>query len=91
MRILITTDWYKSVVNGVVTSVDSLTRGLTAAGHDVHVLTLSKSIHSSIVENVHYIAFVSAGIVYENARVKLMTPPEILRDIFDWKPDIVRS
>lgn len=91
MRILITTDWYKPVVNGVVTSVDSLTRGLTAAGHDVRVLTLSQSIHSSIAENVYYIASVSAGIVYENARVKLMTQPEILWDIFDWKPDIVHS
>lgn len=91
MRILITTDWYKPVVNGVVTSVDSLTCGLTAAGHEVRILTLSQSIHSSIVENVYYIASVSAGIVYENARVKLMTPPEILRDIFDWKPDIVHS
>lgn len=41
MRILITTDWYKPVVNGVVTSVDSLTRGL-----DVRVLTLSPSMAS---------------------------------------------
>ena len=91
MRILITTDWYKPVINGVVTSVDSLTRGLTAAGHEVRVLTLSRSVHSSRVGNVYYIASVSAGMVYENARVKLRTPPEILRDIFAWKPDIVHS
>ncbi len=91
MRILITTDWYKSVINGVVTSVESLTQGLTTAGHEVRVLTLSQDFHSSRVGNVYYIASVSAGMVYENARVKLMTLPEILRDIFAWKPDIVHS
>lgn len=91
MRILITTDWYKPVINGVVTSVESLTRGLTAAGHEVRVLTLSQSFHSSKAGNVYYIASVSAGMIYENARVKLMTPPRILRDILDWKPDVVHS
>lgn len=28
MKILITTDWYKTMVNGVVTSVENLTKGL---------------------------------------------------------------
>lgn len=35
MKVLITTDWYKPAVNGVVTSVLSLEAGLTALGHEV--------------------------------------------------------
>lgn len=34
MKVLITTDWYKPVINGVVTSVISLLDGLTALGAD---------------------------------------------------------
>lgn len=41
MKILITTDWYKPVINGVVTSVTNLEEGLRGAGHDVRILTLS--------------------------------------------------
>ena len=52
MKILITTDWYKPVVNGVVTSVDSLAKGLTMAGHEVRVLTLSGNVHSRKEGNV---------------------------------------
>ena len=33
MKVLITTDWYRPVVNEVVTSVVNLTDGLTALGH----------------------------------------------------------
>ena len=35
MKILITTDWYKPVINGVVTSVTNLEEGLRGAGQDV--------------------------------------------------------
>ncbi len=91
MKILITTDWYKPVVNGVVTSVENLTKGLTQAGHEVRVLTLSGNVHSRKEENVYYIGSVSAGVIYENARLKLLVPPYIIQDILKWKPDIVHS
>lgn len=91
MKILITTDWYKPVVNGVVTSVDSLAKGLTMAGHEVRVLTLSGNVHSRKEGNVYYIGSISAGMIYENARLRLIMPANLIQDILEWKPDIVHS
>ena len=64
MKILITTDWYKPVVNGVVTSVENLIKGLVMAGHEVRVLTLSGNIHSRKEGIVYYVGSVSAGMIY---------------------------
>lgn len=91
MRVLITTDWYKPVVNGVVTSVENLRKGLTMAGHEVRILTLSGNVHSAKEENVYYVSSISAGMIYENARLKLMVSPGIMQDILEWKPDVVHS
>lgn len=91
MRILITTDWYKPVVNGVVTSVENLTKGLIMAGHDVRILTLSGNVHSRKEDNVYYIGSISAGLIYENARLKLIMPADMIQDILEWKPEIVHS
>lgn len=38
MRVLITTDWYEPVINGVVTSVMNLSRQLRERGHEVKIL-----------------------------------------------------
>ncbi len=46
MRVLITTDWYEPVINGVVTSVMNLSRQLRERGHEVKILTLSRTFHS---------------------------------------------
>lgn len=46
MKILITSDWYSPAVNGVVTSVKNLRRGLEERGHEVRVLTLSQTTRS---------------------------------------------
>ena len=54
MKILITTDWYRPVINGVVTSVLNLTEQLEKRGHEVKVLTLSRNCHSYKEENVIY-------------------------------------
>ena len=40
MRILITSDWCIDAVNGVVTSMLALVKGLRQRGHDVRILTL---------------------------------------------------
>ena len=65
MRVLITTDWYKPVINGVVTSVMNLSRQLRERGHEVKILTLSRTFHS-------YIEGVSSEIVN---RSQYMTDP----------------
>ena len=46
MKVLITTDWYAPVINGVVTSVLLLQRELKELGHEVRVVTLSNTLHS---------------------------------------------
>ena len=40
MKILITTDWYEPVINGVVTSVVNLSNELKKRGHEVKILTI---------------------------------------------------
>lgn len=91
MRILITSDWYKPVINGVVTSVDNLCKGLTALGHEVRILTLSGSISSKKEGNVYYVGSIGAGMIYENARLKLMLPRQFLEEIREWRTDVIHS
>ena len=55
MKVLITTDWYKPAVNGVVTSVLNLCEGLQKLGCEVRILTLSGDRHSRKEGNVPYI------------------------------------
>ena len=55
MKILLTSDWYKPIVNGVVTSVVNLKKELEERGHEVKVLTLSPTYESYRKENVYYI------------------------------------
>ena len=43
MKLLLTSDWFTPAVNGVVTSVLNLRNGLENRGHEVHILTLSRS------------------------------------------------
>lgn len=40
MKILITSDWYKPVINGVVTSVENLKKGLEMEGQSMPVLSI---------------------------------------------------
>ena len=55
MKILITTDWYAPIVNGVVTSVLNLKRELEERGHDVRVLTLASEKYSYKENNIYYL------------------------------------
>ena len=71
MKVLITTDWYKPVINGVVTSVVSLADGLAALGADVRILTLSNDRRSRTEDNVTYIGSIGVGKIYPNARLKM--------------------
>lgn len=91
MKILITTDWYKPVVNGVVTSVENLAEGLTQAGHEVRVFTLSGDKRSRREGNVYYAASIGAGVVYPQARLKLPMPRGMEEEILAWRPDVIHS
>ena len=43
MRVLITTDWYEPVINGVVTSVMNLSRQLRERGYQEHFTLIQKA------------------------------------------------
>ncbi|MBE7057318.1 MAG: glycosyltransferase family 4 protein [Ruminococcaceae bacterium] len=91
MKILITTDWYEPVINGVVTSVLNLVKELTAKGHDVRILTLSYGAHSYYSQGVYYIASISIGGIYPDARATLYAGRKMVDSIIRWHPDIIHS
>jgi len=91
LRVLITTDWWEPVVNGVVASVQTLRRELLALGCDVRVLTLSQGLRTRSQEGVYRIGSVSASMVYERARFGMLSSRRVLRDVLRWAPDVVHS
>lgn len=91
MKILITSDLYTATVNGVVTSVKNLEKGLRSRGHDVKVLTLSPTVHSYVDGDVTYIGAINAGKVYPGVRLRYALAHPLVQALIDWKPDIVHS
>lgn len=91
MKILITTDWYAPVVNGVVVSVLLLQRELEKLGHEVRVVTLAPGLRSFRKGSIYYIGSVSAGKIYPGARLRLRRSRALLRQLEEWGPDIVHS
>ena len=89
MRVLITTDWYEPVINGVVTSVMNLSRQLRERGHEVKILTLSRTCHSYIEGDAGSIGL---GCIYPQARLKIpKAAGDYMEMLLEWKPDIVHS
>ena len=91
MKILITTDWYEPIVNGVVTSVLNLKRELEARGHEVKVLTLSETGASYKYNEVYYVKSMDLGYIYPNARAVLPYRNPYVGELIDWEPDVVHS
>lgn len=91
MKILLTTDWYSPAVNGVVTSVLNLKKGLEGRGHEVRILTLSQDRRSYTSGPVTYIGSVSAGRIYPGARLRFPSHSRELQRLTDWGPEIIHS
>ena len=91
MKILITSDWYKPAINGVVTSILNLKNGLEERGHEVRVLTLSPTVHSYVDGEVTYIGAINAGKVYPGARLRYALAHPLVKALIEWKPDVVHS
>ncbi len=91
MKILITSDWYAPAVNGVVASVSVLRRALTARGHEVRVLTLSRTPRSYEEDGVSYFGSLPAGLIYPGARLRAAPAQRLLDEVLRWGPDIVHS
>ena len=91
MKILLTTDTWTPTVNGVVTSTVALRTELQARGHEVRVLTLAGSSHTTNRDGVTYLGSLDAGLVYPGARLRAPALNGALRALMDWKPDVVHS
>jgi len=92
VKILIASDWYVPVINGVVTSVLNLKKGLEERGHEVRVLTLSNS-RESVKDgsDIYRIGSVSANKIYPNARVRVSPGSELIDEIISWAPDVIHT
>ena len=91
MKVLITTDWYAPVINGVVTSVLLLQRELKELGHEVRVVTLSNSLHSYKDGDIYYMGSVSANKIYPGARLRVNRTRSLFRELVAWGPDVIHS
>lgn len=91
MKILIATDWYKPVVNGVVTSVLNLENTLRAQGHEVRILTVSPNVHNHKEPNVYYMRSVSVNKIYPKARIIYSYAKKYIKEIIEWGPEIVHT
>jgi 1,2-diacylglycerol 3-alpha-glucosyltransferase len=90
MKILITTDTYSPIINGVVTSVKNLYKELKYCGHDVKILTLSHTGHEKIDGDVYYVKSIPIGI-YPDARIKVPLYNKLINEVIRWSPDVVHS
>lgn len=91
MKVLITTDLYTTDTNGVVTSVKNLSEELVAKGHEVRILTLSDEMHSYRIGNVFYIRSIPLGAIYPDVRMAVSYRHRLIRQIVEWKPDVIHS
>lgn len=91
MKVLLTSDWYPPVVNGVVTSILTLRDQLAARGHHVRTLTLAPQSRSTRDEFGYRLASVGAGAIYTDARVGMPPSRKILDEVHAWGPDVVHS
>lgn len=90
MKVLITTDAYLPMVNGVVTSVMNLISELTSLGHEVRVIALAQDNHSCKKGDTYYIR--SFGVkFYPNARATLAYHSKYIKEILEWHPDIIHT
>ncbi len=91
MNILITTDTYYPMVNGVVTSISNLKGELTKLGHDVKILTLTDASSSYEADGVTYLSSLNADLIYPGAKVFKNYFSRHIEELIKWKPDVIHS
>ncbi len=92
MKILIASDCYKPIINGLVTSIDNLKSGLEERGHEVRVLTLSNNRRSYKKGDAYYIGSLDWGRAYPGVvRFQACNSRKEMREITEWKPDIIHT
>jgi len=90
MKILITTDAYYPMTNGVVISTDILYNQLKLRGHDVRILTLSNEGKGYTSGDVYYLSAGSVN-VYPQAKIIKPVRNKAISEIIKWEPDIIHS
>ncbi len=91
MKILITSDLYAPEINGVVTSIINLKRGLEQDGHDVRILTLAHSKNEYKAGKVYQIGSFKTDLIYPDTRVAIPKKCKLIKELIDWKPDVIHS
>ncbi|MFI3173455.1 MAG: glycosyltransferase family 4 protein [Eubacteriales bacterium] len=91
MKVLIATDLYKPLVNGVVTSVINLRQGLEKLGHEVRILALANSKTTIFEDGVYYIGSYDFSVFYPEVRITSGHMTKEIEDISIWKPDIIHT
>ena len=90
MKVLITTEFYLPLRCGVTTAVLNERRALEADGHDVRILTISGDHKSSYKDGVYYIKN-NFPQLYKDSYASIALFDPLVKDILEWKPDIVHS
>ena len=88
MKILISSDVYEHQISGVTNSVVNLRDELINLGHDVRMLVLSTS-RKSYKEGFNYYIGSKPIPVYPSARFSFKKNDKLIKELIDWKPDIV--
>lgn len=91
MKILLTSELYTPLINGVVTSTSTLCKALIERGHDVRVLTLSAKKEKYFENNIYYNSAFSADFIYPHASFAFSLDSEYYKDILAWGPDIIHT
>lgn len=90
MKILLTTDTYFPMINGVVISTNNLYKELKNKGHEVKIMTLSHTDDERIEGDIYYLKSIKVNI-YPDARIKAPFHNKLVKEIIKWQPDIVHS
>lgn len=91
MKVLIASDFFTPTINGVVISIINLQAELERHGHEVRILTLRQRESYGYEDCVYAIPSFSAGKIYPEARIMRTMAPEEIREIREWKPDIIHT
>lgn len=90
MKILLTTDTYFPMINGVALSTRNLFNKLKKMGNDVRIMTLAEDGVERYKNGIYYLR--SFGLkIYPGARVKTPFLGDMVDHILAWSPDIIHS
>lgn len=88
MKILLVTDAYNHLTNGVAIVVKTLSQTFREKGHDVKVLTMSNTREAARDDEVYFMPSFSVPL-YPELRMSAVRRHPFLEELKDWKPDII--